>query len=186
MYSAHLKLEFQNLTQCSVYSSQLLGGGRGCMSNTGTVALNRQTIASPKYNDNISLLISQYLICGWHCAYPNFFWSIYKHIPRSLTNEILYNGILDHRAYWICCSIGFPTVAGLALGIIGVQLVLHLLQSCGSRRNPLMLPWSNSSTTCHLITTRAIHRYSWGVHRGNRGAASVNRSTANVNTTCHP
>ncbi len=36
--------------------------GGGCISNSGTLASNRQNAASPKYNDDISLLISQYLI----------------------------------------------------------------------------------------------------------------------------
>jgi hypothetical protein len=47
--------------QCTLYSPQLLGG-RGCVSNPGTLASNWQNTASPKYNDDISLLISQDLI----------------------------------------------------------------------------------------------------------------------------
>jgi hypothetical protein len=34
------------------------------MSNSGTLASDRQNTASPKYNDYISLLISHYLIPG--------------------------------------------------------------------------------------------------------------------------
>jgi hypothetical protein len=45
----------------TVYSPQL-AGDRGCVSNSGNLASNRQKISSPKYNDDISLLISQYLI----------------------------------------------------------------------------------------------------------------------------
>ncbi len=47
--------------KCTLYSPQLLGV-RGCVSNSVTQASNRQNTASPKYNDDISLLISQYLI----------------------------------------------------------------------------------------------------------------------------
>jgi hypothetical protein len=37
-------------------------GVRGFVSNTGTPVSNKQNKARPKYNDYISLLISQYLI----------------------------------------------------------------------------------------------------------------------------
>jgi hypothetical protein len=47
--------------QCIMYSPQLLGS-RGCLSNSGTLASYRQNTASSKYNADISLLISQYLI----------------------------------------------------------------------------------------------------------------------------
>ncbi len=65
LYSASLKLE-QKVdavfsVQCTLYSPQLLGG-RGCVSNSGTLASNRQNTASPKYNDDNFLLIEQYLI----------------------------------------------------------------------------------------------------------------------------
>jgi hypothetical protein len=60
MFSANLKLESKNLT-CSMYSVHCGGGGEGFMSNSGTLASNRQNTVSPKYND-ISLLILQYLI----------------------------------------------------------------------------------------------------------------------------
>jgi hypothetical protein len=46
--------------QCIMYSPQLFGS-RGCLSNSGALASNRQNTVSPKYNDDISLLISQYL-----------------------------------------------------------------------------------------------------------------------------
>jgi hypothetical protein len=46
-----------------LYSPQLLGG-KGYVSNSGTLASNRQNTASPKYNDDISLLISQHLATG--------------------------------------------------------------------------------------------------------------------------
>ncbi len=61
MYSANQKLESQNLTsvQCIVYTVQ---GGGGCLSNSGTLASNRQNTAFPSYNDDISLLILQYPI----------------------------------------------------------------------------------------------------------------------------
>jgi hypothetical protein len=48
--------------RCTLYSPQLLGGRRCSVSNPGTPASNWQNTASPKYNDDISLLISQYLI----------------------------------------------------------------------------------------------------------------------------
>jgi hypothetical protein len=35
------------------------------MSNSGTLASNRQNTASQKFNDNISMLISQYLISAF-------------------------------------------------------------------------------------------------------------------------
>jgi hypothetical protein len=44
--------------QCTLYK----GEGRGCASNSGILASNRQNIYKPKYKDDISLLISQYLI----------------------------------------------------------------------------------------------------------------------------
>ncbi len=47
--------------QCTLY-----GGAGRCVSNSVTLASNRQNTASRKYNDDISLLISQYLILGWH------------------------------------------------------------------------------------------------------------------------
>jgi hypothetical protein len=49
--------------ECTLYSPQLLGG-RGCMSNSRTLASNIQNTANPKHNDGISVLISQYLISG--------------------------------------------------------------------------------------------------------------------------
>ncbi len=39
-------------------------GGGGWVSNSGTLVSNRQNRESPKYNDDISLLISQYFISG--------------------------------------------------------------------------------------------------------------------------
>jgi hypothetical protein len=47
--------------QCTLYSPQLLGG-RGCVSNSRTLASNRLNTAGSKYADDIYLLISQYLI----------------------------------------------------------------------------------------------------------------------------
>jgi hypothetical protein len=47
----------------TLYSPQL-SEGKGCFSNSGTLASNRQNTESPKYNDDISMLISQYLISG--------------------------------------------------------------------------------------------------------------------------
>jgi hypothetical protein len=47
--------------QCTLFSPQLMGS-RGCVSNSETQASNMQNTARPKYNDDISLLISQYLI----------------------------------------------------------------------------------------------------------------------------
>jgi hypothetical protein len=46
---------------CSVQCTQYRRGG-GCVSNSGTLAPNRQNKASTKYNDDISWLISKYLI----------------------------------------------------------------------------------------------------------------------------
>ncbi len=46
----------------SVQCTTVQEGGRGCMSNTGTLASNRQNTVSPKYNEDIPLLILQYLI----------------------------------------------------------------------------------------------------------------------------
>jgi alpha-D-ribose 1-methylphosphonate 5-triphosphate synthase subunit PhnH len=39
------------------------------VTHSGTLASNRQNKASPKYNDDISLLISQYLIPAKHACY---------------------------------------------------------------------------------------------------------------------
>jgi hypothetical protein len=57
------------LTKCSVYGysvptvQSIYRGKKGvCVSNSGTPASNRMNIESPKYNDDVSLLISQYLI----------------------------------------------------------------------------------------------------------------------------
>ncbi len=44
--------------QRTVYT--VAGEGRGCVSNSGTLASNTQNTASPKLNDDISMLISQY------------------------------------------------------------------------------------------------------------------------------
>jgi hypothetical protein len=48
--------------QCILYTTVHSYGGWGCVSNSGTLALNRQRTAGPKYNNSISLLNSQYLI----------------------------------------------------------------------------------------------------------------------------
>jgi hypothetical protein len=48
--------ESKNLTQCSVYSVHCGGGGR-CVLNSGTLASSRPHKSSPKYNNDISLLI---------------------------------------------------------------------------------------------------------------------------------
>jgi hypothetical protein len=45
--------------QCTLYSPQL-----GLLVKIWALAPNKQNTASPKYNDDISLLISQYLISG--------------------------------------------------------------------------------------------------------------------------
>jgi hypothetical protein len=45
--------------QCTVHPVTLYREG---VLNFGTLAFNRQNTASPKYNENISLLISEYLI----------------------------------------------------------------------------------------------------------------------------
>jgi hypothetical protein len=68
MYSANSKLESHSLMQFSVYNVHCTGG-RGGVSNSGTLASNRQNTTSPKYNDDISFLISHYLIfvCS-HCV----------------------------------------------------------------------------------------------------------------------
>jgi hypothetical protein len=39
-------------------------GVRGYVTNSGALASNKQNTASTKYNDDISLLISKYLISG--------------------------------------------------------------------------------------------------------------------------
>ncbi len=59
-YTANSKLEFDPVfnVQCTLYSPQL-AGGQGYVSNSGTLASNTQNTASPKYNNDISLLISQ-------------------------------------------------------------------------------------------------------------------------------
>jgi hypothetical protein len=46
----------------TVHSCQV--AGVACVSNSGTLTSNRQNTASPKYNDDISLPISQYHISG--------------------------------------------------------------------------------------------------------------------------
>jgi hypothetical protein len=71
MYFASSKLESQNLTsltQCSVNSVHFIVtavGGRDCLSNSGTLASNRQCVhtvySKPEIHDDISLLISQSL-----------------------------------------------------------------------------------------------------------------------------
>jgi hypothetical protein len=61
-FEATCRVESQNLTLCSVYNANCTGGGKVCGSNSGTLDSNRQKTASPKYNDDISLLISHYLI----------------------------------------------------------------------------------------------------------------------------
>jgi hypothetical protein len=48
-------------------------GGQGCVSISGTSAKNRQDTASPEYNDDISSLVSQYLMSSFsfqesHCT----------------------------------------------------------------------------------------------------------------------
>ncbi len=53
--------------QCTLYIPQLLGG-RLCVTNSWTPASYRQNTASPKYNEDISLLISQYFLSGCWCA----------------------------------------------------------------------------------------------------------------------
>jgi hypothetical protein len=44
--------------------------------------------------------------------------------------------------------------AGVGLGVIGVQLVLHFPYSSCKRRNPPIYTWGNSCTTSHSITSR--------------------------------
>ncbi len=61
MYSAKSPRIWRSV-QCTVYSVHCTGGGRGCVLNSGTLDSNRQN--SPKYNDDISLHISQYLTSG--------------------------------------------------------------------------------------------------------------------------
>ncbi len=39
-------------------------------SNSGTLALSSENTSSPKYNDDISMLILQYLISGVYCTLP--------------------------------------------------------------------------------------------------------------------
>jgi hypothetical protein len=64
-------LEFD---QCTVYTVQGVGG-RGCLSNYGTLASNRQNTANlKKYNDDIFLLILQFLISEHcECIFKSYF-----------------------------------------------------------------------------------------------------------------
>jgi hypothetical protein len=114
--------------QCTLYSPQLLGG-RGWVSNSGTPASNRQNTASPKYKDDISLLISQYLIAGWdqghscnatmavqirllikisflftshYCAFSNFKFK-FKYSFPSPTHIHVFVGV---KSYYRFCHIG--------------------------------------------------------------------------------
>ncbi len=58
------------IRRCVKYTVYFVRGGGGCVSNSRMS--NRQNTASPKYNDDISLLISQYLTSEagpWYCAF---------------------------------------------------------------------------------------------------------------------
>jgi hypothetical protein len=59
------------------------GGGAGYVSNSGTVASKRQNTASSKFNDDISLLISQYLISGTASWNMHILYSIRIMCPLS-------------------------------------------------------------------------------------------------------
>jgi hypothetical protein len=58
-----------DLSQCTLPTAAGGGGGGGGVSNSGTLASSRQNSASPKYNDDISLLILQYtcIISDFRC-----------------------------------------------------------------------------------------------------------------------
>jgi hypothetical protein len=68
--------EFETVcsVECTLYSPQLLGG-RGCLLNSGTLASNRQNRASPKYNDDIALLISQYFMFVYYSLLIIYHWN---------------------------------------------------------------------------------------------------------------
>ncbi len=55
--------------ESTLYSPQM-SGKRGCVSSSRTLASNRQSASSPKYNDDISSPISEYLISGIDDVYP--------------------------------------------------------------------------------------------------------------------
>jgi hypothetical protein len=64
--SCHFEARVES-DKCSVYTVHctLFRGGRDYVTNSGTLAsTNRQNTACPKYNDDISLLILQYLLSG--------------------------------------------------------------------------------------------------------------------------
>jgi hypothetical protein len=61
MYSASGEARVPESDPVFSVQGTLCTGGGGCVSNSGTLASNGQIINSPKYNDDLSLLISQYL-----------------------------------------------------------------------------------------------------------------------------
>jgi hypothetical protein len=64
--------EFDVCVQYTVYTAR----GGGCLPNSGTLASNRQNTASPKYNDDTYLMISQFLISDFTTIFPSIISSL--------------------------------------------------------------------------------------------------------------
>jgi hypothetical protein len=90
MFSANFKRESQNLMQCLVSSVHCTRRGRSCVPKLGILASNRQNTASPTCNEDISLLISQYLITakvfriGHATSHPEILGQWWKYTPHQI------------------------------------------------------------------------------------------------------
>jgi hypothetical protein len=94
MYSARLKLESQNLKQCSVYTvyTSRAIGGMGCVPNSGTIASNSQNRSSPKYNDILLVLENIFALT----THPDHFHILVCiHLPISPC-RICFEHIIDY------------------------------------------------------------------------------------------
>ncbi len=87
---------------------------------------------------------------------------------------------------WLCLSIQSPVAAGVVLGVIGVQPVLHPPLFSGKWGNLPMLVWWNSCTTCNPVSSRAIlAAIGEGLVSTGEWLVPIKRA-ASVNTSVHP
>ncbi len=112
------KLESQN--GCRAHFLQLPGeGGGGCMSNSRTLASIRQNTACPKYNDDISLLISQYFfISVWSSRHELGIFLLRLEEGRPWKVKYDYKISLKKWRKWFLSRNVFPIIIGKGYHLI--------------------------------------------------------------------
>ncbi len=147
MYSANLRLGSQNLTQCSLYNEHCMGGGWGCVSNSGTLASNGQNTASS---------------IQWRYLYADLtmhnLWS--KHLIISLTTSPSPFQFPFTFPFHFPLYFPFPLSPSLSPSGFPFLFLFHFPFNC-SFTNPLPLSAFHFPLPFHLHFPLSIHTSSF-------------------------